>query len=109
MPVNIFLSSSSNELQDGARLGSYIGNTIVSSYVDDELVGMLDAAASELDPVAREQMYHEIMAYNCDNVGILPLLTYLSVNGGADNLSWIPALRRHHTRGGHDAELTSRN
>ena len=87
---DIFLSSSSNELQDGARLGSYIGDTIVSSYLDDTLVGMLDAAASELDPVAREQMYHEIMAYNCDNVGILPILTYLSVNGGADNLSWIP-------------------
>ena len=87
---DIFLSSSSNELQDGARLGSYIGDTIVSSYLDDTLVGMLDAAASELDPVAREQMYHEIMAYNCENVGILPMLTYLSVNGGADNLSWIP-------------------
>ncbi len=87
---DIFLSSSSNELQDGARLGSYIGDTIVSSYLDDTLRGMLDAAESELDPVAREQMYHEIMAYNCDNVGILPLLTYLSVNGGAENLSWIP-------------------
>jgi peptide/nickel transport system substrate-binding protein len=87
---DIFLSSSSNELQDGARLGSYIGDTVVSSYVDDVLVGMLDAAASELDPAAREQMYHEIMAYNCDNVGILPLLTYLSVNGGVDSLSWIP-------------------
>ena len=87
---DIFLSSSSNELQDGARLGSYIGDTVTSSYVDDTLVGMLEAAASELDPVAREQMYHEIMAYNCDNVGILPLLTYLSVNGGTENLSWIP-------------------
>lgn len=87
---DIFLSSSSNELQDGARLGSYIGDTIVSSYLDDTLRGMLDAAESELDPVVREQMYHEIMAYNCDNVGILPLLTYLSVNGGAENLSWIP-------------------
>ena len=87
---DIFLSSSSNELQDGARLGSYIGNTVTSSYLDDTLVGMLEAAASELDAVAREDMYHEIMAYNCDNVGILPLLTYLSVNGGADNLSWIP-------------------
>ena len=87
---DIFLSSSSNELQDGARLGSYIGDTVVSSYLDDTLVGMLDAAASELDPVVREGLYHEIMAYNCDNVGILPLLTYLSVNGGVDNLSWIP-------------------
>ena len=87
---DIFLSSSSNELQDGARLGSYIGNTIVSSYLDDELEGMLAAAAQELDPVAREEMYHEIMAYNCENIGILPVLTYLSVNGGAENLSWIP-------------------
>ena len=87
---DIFLSSSSNELQDGARLGSYIGDTIVSSYLDDTLVGMLDAAASELDPVVREQLYHEILKYNCDNVGILPILTYLSVNGGAENLSWIP-------------------
>ena len=87
---DIFLSSSSNELQDGARLGSYIGNTITSSYVDDELVGMLEAAATELDPVVREGQYHEIMQYNCENVGILPLLTYLSVNGGAENLSWIP-------------------
>ncbi len=88
---DIFLSSSSNELQDGARLGSYIGrDNVTSSYDDAELVAMLGAAASELDPVAREQMYHEIMAYNCENVGILPILTYLSVNGGADNLSWIP-------------------
>ena len=87
---DIFLSSSSNELQDGARLGSYIGDTITSSYVDDTLVSMLGAAAGELDSVAREQMYHEIMQYNCDNVGILPILTYLSVNGGAENLSWIP-------------------
>ncbi len=88
---DIFLSSSSNELQDGARLGSYIGrDNVTSSYDDPVLVGMLDAAASELDPVAREQMYHEIMAYNCENVGILPMLTYLSVNGGAENLSWIP-------------------
>ncbi len=88
---DIFLSSSSNELQDGARLGSYIGrDNVTSSYDDAVLVGMLEAAASELDSVAREQMYHEIMQYNCDNVGILPLLTYLSVNGGAENLSWIP-------------------
>ena len=87
---DIFLSSSSNELQDGDRLGSYIGNTNASSYLDDTLVGMLDAAASELDAGAREQMYHDIMEYNCTNVGILPVLTYLSVNGGADNLSWIP-------------------
>jgi len=88
---DIFLSSSSNELQDGARLGSYIGrDNVTSSYDDPVLVGMLEAAASELDAVAREQMYHEIMAYNCENVGILPMLTYLSVNGGAENLSWIP-------------------
>ena len=87
---DIFLSSSSNELQDGARLGSYIGNTIVSSYLDETLEGMLAAAAQELDATEREQMYHEIMAYNCENIGILPVLTYLSVNGGAENLSWIP-------------------
>lgn len=88
---DIFLSSSSNELQDGARLGSYIGrDNVTSSYDDPVLVGMLEAAASELDPVVREGQYHEIMQYNCDNVGILPLLTYLSVNGGAENLSWIP-------------------
>ena len=87
---DIFLSSSSNELQDGARLGSYIGNTIVSSYLDPVLEGMLGAAAQELDPAVREDMYHEIMAYNCENIGILPVLTYLSVNGGAANLSWIP-------------------
>ena len=88
---DIFLSSSSNELQDGARLGSYIGrDNVTSSYDDAVLVGMLEAAASELDPAVREGQYHEIMKYNCDNVGILPLLTYLSVNGGADNLSWIP-------------------
>jgi peptide/nickel transport system substrate-binding protein len=88
---DIFLSSSSNELQDGARLGSYIGrDNVTSSYDDPVLVGLLEAAASELDPVVREGQYHEIMQYNCDNVGILPLLTYLSVNGGAENLSWIP-------------------
>ena len=88
---DIFMSSSSNELQDGARLGSYIGrDNVTSSFDDDVLVGMLDAAASELDADRREAMYHEIMKYNCENVGILPVLTYLSVNGGAANLSWVP-------------------
>ena len=88
---DIFMSSSSNELQDGARLGSYIGrDNVTSSYDDPVLVGMLEAAASELDPDKREARYHEIMKYNCENVGILPVLTYLSVNGGADNLDWTP-------------------
>ncbi|MDE0163286.1 MAG: ABC transporter substrate-binding protein [Acidimicrobiaceae bacterium] len=89
--ADIFLSSASNELQDGDRLASYIGrDSSTSSYDDPGLVGLLEAAASELDAVAREQMYHEIMEYNCDRVANLPLLTYLSVNGGAENLSWIP-------------------
>ncbi len=88
---DIFLSSSSNELQDGARLGSYIGRgNVTSSYDDDMLVGMLGEAAGELDPDRREAMYHEIMRYNCDNVGILPILTYLSVNGGGEHVSWLP-------------------
>ncbi|MCY4068860.1 MAG: ABC transporter substrate-binding protein [Acidimicrobiaceae bacterium] len=87
---DIFLSSSSNELQDGSRLGSYIGNTILSSYLDDTLEGMLADAAGELDPRDREEMYHEIMEYTCENVALLPVLTYLSVNGGVDELSWIP-------------------
>ena len=88
---DIFLSSSSNELQDGARLGSYIGrDNVTSSYDDDVLVGMLEAAAGELDTDRREAMYHEIMKYNCDNVGILPMLTYLSVNGGSESLTWTP-------------------
>ena len=47
---DIFMSSSSNELQDGARLGSYIGrDNVTSSFDDPVLVGMLEAAASELD------------------------------------------------------------
>ncbi len=87
---DIFLSSSSNELQDGSRLGSYIGNTILSSYLDDTLEEMLAEAAGELNPRDREDMYHEIMEYTCDNVAILPVLTYLSVNGGTNDLSWIP-------------------
>ncbi len=89
--ADMFLSSASNELQDGSRLGSYIGDeSSTSSYSDPALVDMLNAAKSELDPVAREQMYHEIMEITCDRVAVLPLLTYLSVNGGSDELSWIP-------------------
>ena len=89
--ADIFLSSASNELQDGDRLASYIGrDSSTSSYDDPVLVGMLEAAASELDPAAREQMYYSIMEEHCDKVANLPLLTYLSVNGGAENLSWIP-------------------
>ncbi len=88
---DIFLSSASNELQDGDRLRSYIGTeSATSSYDDPELVGLLNDAKSELNPVAREQIYHEIMKRNCDDVANLPLLTYLSVNGGSDELSWIP-------------------
>ncbi len=88
---DIFLSSSSNELQDADRLSSYIGrDNVTSSYDDPVLIDMLGAARGELDRDAREAMYHDILAYNCDNVGILPILTYLSVNGGAENLTWTP-------------------
>ena len=88
---DIFLSSSSNELKDADRLSSYIGrDSRTSSYDDPVLVDMLAAARSELDRDTREAMYHDILAYNCDNVGILPVLTYLSVNGGAENLTWTP-------------------
>ena len=89
--ADMFLSSASNELQDGDRLASYVGrDSSTSSYDDPDLVGRLEAAASELDAAARERMYHEIMQEHCDEVANLPLLTYLSVNGGAENLSWIP-------------------
>ena len=85
---DIFLSSSSNELQDGARLGSYIGSeSITSSHVDDGWSACW-MRPPELDPDRRE-------AVPRDNEVQLrerrqPILTYLSVNGGAENLAWTP-------------------
>ena len=88
---DMFLSSSSNELQDADRLASYVGSeSVTSSYDNPAMVDALTEARNTLDVDERRQKYHDILAQNCDEVGILPVLTYLNINGGAENLEWTP-------------------
>ena len=87
----ILMSSTSNEIQDADRLSSLIGSGArVSSYDNDELEAAMTEARTTLDLDVRRQRYRDVLAANCDDVGILPILTFLDIYGGADNLEWTP-------------------
>lgn len=87
----ILMSSTSNEIQDADRLSSLIGSGArVSSYDNDELEASMTEARTTLDLDERRQRYRDVLAANCEDVGILPILTFLDIYGGADNLEWTP-------------------
>ena len=87
----ILMSSTSNEIQDADRLSSLIGSGArVSSYDNDELEAAMTEARTTLDLDVRRQRYQEVLAANCEDVGILPVLTFLDIYGGAENLEWTP-------------------
>lgn len=87
----ILMSSTSNEIQDADRLSSLIGSGArVSSYDNDELEASMTEARTTLDLDVRRQRYRDVLAANCEDVGILPILTFLDIYGGADNLEWTP-------------------
>lgn len=87
----ILMSSTSNEIQDADRLSSLIGSGArVSSYDNDELEAAMTEARTTLDLDVRRQRYRDVLAANCEDVGILPILTFLDIYGGADNLEWTP-------------------
>lgn len=88
---DILMSSTSNEIQDADRLSSLIGSGArVSSYDNDELEAAMTEARTTLDLEVRDQSYQDILATNCEDVGILPILTFLDSYGGAENLQWTP-------------------
>ena len=87
----ILMSSTSNEIQDADRLSSLIGSGArVSSYDNDELEAAMTEARTTLDLDVRRQRYQQVLAANCEDVGILPILTFLDIYGGAENLEWTP-------------------
>lgn len=87
----ILMSSTSNEIQDADRLSSLIGSGArVSSYDNDELEASMTEARTTLDLDVRRQRYQQVLADNCEDVGILPILTFLDIYGGSENLQWTP-------------------
>ncbi len=88
---DILMSSTSNEIQDADRLSSLIGSGArVSSYDNDELEAAMTEGRTTLDLDERRQRYQDILAANCEDVGILPILTFLDIYGGSENLEWTP-------------------
>jgi len=88
---DIAFSSTSNEIQDADRLSSLIGSGArVSSFDNDELEAAMTTARTTLDLDERDAAYQEILATNCEIVGIFSMLTFLDNYGTADNLDWTP-------------------
>ena len=88
---DIAFSSTSNEIQDADRLSSLIGSGArVSSFDADDLEAAMTQARSTLDLDARRTQYQDILASNCEQVGVFPLLTFLDNYGVSDRLSWTP-------------------
>jgi hypothetical protein len=47
-------------------------------------------AAATFDDAEREALYHEAYALNCEEIGMLPLLTFLDIYGASEDLQWTP-------------------
>ena len=87
------LSSTSNELLDGDRMSSLVGESgSVSSFDSPELEAQLAEARIELDVDVREQMYHDISKDICDQAANIPLLTFQDIYGASENLQWTPRI-----------------
>ena len=88
---DMVLSSTSNEIQDADRVSSLVGSGgSTSSYDNDELEAALTEARTTLDLDVRRQRYQGVLTTICEEVGILPILTFLDIYGGAENLQWRP-------------------
>ncbi|MGH8543312.1 MAG: ABC transporter substrate-binding protein [Gammaproteobacteria bacterium] len=88
---DIVLGAFSTEILDADKasqfLGSRGGN---SSYANDQLSDTMDEARVTLDEEEREALYHEALATNCEEVGLLPLLSFLDIYGASETLDWQP-------------------
>jgi len=88
---DIVLSSMSNEILDADKVSVFIGTTgQASSYPNDELAALMTEARGTFDLERRAEIYQEVMATNCEEVGLLPILTFLESYGAAENLEWTP-------------------
>jgi len=88
---DMVLASTSTEILDSDKLSVYIGiGGPAASYDNEELVEMMTEARSTFDNDRRIEIYQDVLATNCDEVGLLPLLTFLDIYGAADNIQWTP-------------------
>ena len=87
------VSSTTNELLDGDRLSSLVGESgSVSSFDSPELEAQLAEARVELDVEVREQMYHDISKDICDQAANIALLNFDDLYGASENLQWTPRI-----------------
>src|SRR5690606_265405 len=87
------ISSTTNELLDGDRLSSLVGEQgSVSSEIDAELSAALEVARHELDEDEREQMYHDIAQTICDDVANVAMLNFQDIYGASEDLEWTPRI-----------------
>ena len=87
------VSSTTNELLDGDRLSSLVGESgSVSSFDSPELEAQLAEARVELDVEVREQMYHDISADICAQAANIALLNFDDLYGASENLQWTPRI-----------------
>ena len=87
------LSSTSNELLDGDRISSLVGESgSVSSFDSPELEAQLAEARTELDTDAREAAYQAVAKEICDTAANIALLTFQDIYGASEELQWTPRI-----------------
>lgn len=57
---------------------------------DDDLDGLLESARSEMDPVARQDLYRQVHEWVAEEVPQVPLYQAAIIYGASDNLEWTP-------------------
>lgn len=83
---------SSNELLDADRPFSayYSMNGIGASNQDADMAAMIDAARTETDVAAREDLYYQVVQHAFDEAYFLWLLNIEDVYGMSEQLDWTP-------------------
>ena len=90
-PDAIYVASS-NELLDADRTlsGEYHQDGIEASNTDSELAELIDAARTEADADARQELYAQATQLACDEAYFLFLFNTEDIYGMSDRLVWEP-------------------
>ncbi len=92
-PDMIFVSHD-NTLLDADRTFSGYYSCIgrVSSYCNDRVTELIEAARTETNAEEREEMYHEVVEISRDEAAFLFLVNFENIYGMSDRLQWEPRL-----------------
>jgi peptide/nickel transport system substrate-binding protein len=92
-PQIIYVSHDNTLLDADRTMSAYFTCTgRISSYCNEEVTQLIDAARTETDVAAREEMYHQALQIAYDEAALIYMLNVENIYGLSERLNWEPRL-----------------